>query len=272
MKKTALLLTLLVLISTTTFARGELKRGRKVHLFINAAADYHFNGNDIKTDKGETFLSMPNTLNGRVGFELMYIGGRRIFVSTAWYYKMVTHKLNINYNAAKAGFDNSAYTYTDQVKLNVHNIDWNFRGGYSYLINKTSALEVSLGVTFNYPLNGSSVDTLISANINDPYYKEPVAYYVSGLGSITPAKKTASDVGAPFNPVFQLQIAYRIIEPGLFKNRSIKVGLDISHGVGGDALNNTMDATFFGKNRSVAGHSKYEDMHRYIGLFIGVEL
>lgn len=259
-----------VLISTMTYARGELKKGREIHFFAHIAGDYQLNKGDVvNTNNQYAFMKSPGNMGIRGGYEFMYMGKHRIFLSVSMEYSYVGQRLNIGYLADEAGYPGSQYVYTDRMTFSNKFFDWKWRGGFSFKTGNNAALEISTGLDFNYPLNGAHKDSFVAANIQDAKFKEPVAYYVVGWGNTDMGN--SPDGKAFVNLRSTTQIAMRFIEPAVFNDRSIKIGLDISYLLAGD-LYNRAEATFYGKDRSVLNKATFSDKHMGIGLSVGVEL
>ena len=212
---------------------------------------------------------MRNALTPNVGIEMMLMGRRRVFFTNGFSYRRVAQRLNINYNAVENGYPNSAYNFNERLRFGNSYLDWKWKFGYSMVYNQNSTIDICIGFSFAFPLNGSNTDSFVTANMNDPVNKEPVAYYNSAWGSVDQAGESENNF--PSLPLGHFQISYRAIEPSLFNNRSIKFGLEFTTLFGAD-LPNSADVTFFGPGRQVTNEYKYSDRHYSVGFFMGIEL
>jgi hypothetical protein len=271
MKNLILIIILCSVCSGNTYARGELKRKRELHFFFLSAADLQINESDIISKiPGRKDLTSPTTLSPNIGIEAMYLGKHRVFISSGFNFRVVPQRLNVYYRAAENGYTNSNYQFSHKMAYNISYLDWRWKAGYSAIVNKETTIDIGVGITFAFPLNGKNTDSLVSGNITDPVYKDPVAYYNVGWGSIDMAGGTTDENVATL-PLAHFTMAYRALEPAIFNDRSIKFGLEFTAALGGD-LANEGESIFWGPNRQVTSQSTYLDRHLAIGFFIGLEL
>lgn len=270
MKLNTFILITLILFSKDLFARGEWKKGRAIHFFAHIAGDYQINKNDVvHTNDKYSYLEAPGNMGMRAGYEFMYMGKQRVFISVSLDYSYVGQRLNLGYYANEAGYTGSAYVFSDRLTFSNHYIDFKWRGGHSIKISPNHTLDLSAGLDFNFMLNGGHQDSFATSNIIDGKYKEPVAYYATGWGATTQGNNEVESIFPNLRGTGQAAI--RFLEPAIFNDRSLKLGIDVSYYIAGD-MNNTAEATFYGRDRNVLNTSTFTDRHFAIGLSVGVEL
>lgn len=258
---------LLIIIGLTTLALNAAAKDKPYSFFMNMGTDYQLNKGDVTNNTYNTnALSMNNSMSGRIGLEFRRKILPWLFISAGTDYRMITHKLNINYEADKAGFASTNATYSEEVSFTSHNIDPYIKFGYSFAVSNKSRIDFSFGTIFSIPVNAERNEgELITLNVTDKDNHNLVMYRTSSWGNDT--YTYGNDL--PLKSLYTMQLAYRLI-PEKHTALKWKIGIDFSGSVAGKM--NRMGINYFGNNRSDAGKSVFADRFQSLGLFIGVGL
>lgn len=257
---------ILALLTTTVSAqsRGKLKRGW-LNSFLTVQADYHLNNGDVDSSY---FLRSVNTAGGQFGVSLVRMTRHRVIVAPYMGIKVAQQKLSIDIPLKQAGYATNS-SYHDEMTFTNVNLQLKFQSGYSFLMSEKKALEMCMGLIFDFPLNGNYQESLVYEEGLDPQYRELIAFKRMAWGNQKSAANNNTIV--PVNALFDFNIDYRLLEGALFKGRSCKVGLNICTLIGGN-FNNRTDVTFFGKDRTRLGQETFSDRQFSAGLCFSIEL
>lgn len=255
---------LLVINPASAQTKGKLKRGW-INTFLTVQADYHLNNDDIDSSR---FMKSSNRAGGQFGLSMVRMTRHRVILAPSIGIKVAQQKLAIDFPLSNTGYNISG-SYSDEMTFTNVNLQLKFQGGYSFLMNDKSALEMCTGLIFDFPLSGDYQETLIYEEGLDPQYRELIAFKRMAWGR----QKSAANTNTlfPVNALFDFSIDYRFLEGALFKGRSAKIGLNICTLVGGN-FNNRTDVTFFGKDRARLGRETFNDRQLSAGLSFSIEL
>ncbi len=256
MKKISLVFFLLTVISASASAGDGIRR----LLFVSAGMDYHLNKGDVTHN---TTLSNPmsaaNTMGGRIGAEIFWKLPGRLFFATGVDFRTVRQELEINYNAAEAGYTGSSVVYSNVIRYPNSYADPFARMGYALPMGKNN-LDVSLGIATSIPLSGQVEDGITTLNITDPVYTDPAIYTNQSWGN-------RADVNfLPVNTLISIQLAYRVV----LGKKILRLGVDFSSG-SSRKINRT-EVYYFGPGRSYIGNSVFADRFQSVGIFAGISL
>lgn len=255
----------LIIIYFSTIALNVAAKDKPYSFFVNVGTDYQLNKGDVANNTyNRNALNMNNNISGRMGLEFRRKISPWLFMSTGIDYRIITHKLNIKYEANKAGFTNTNATYTQEVVFTNHNVDPYIKFGYSFAVSKKSAIDFSFGTILSIPASAERNEgELVTLNIEDDDNRNLVMYTTTAWGN----KTNGSEF--PIKSLYTMQLAYRLI-PEKQTALKWKIGIDFSGSVAGKM--NRVGINYFGNNRSDAGTSVYADRFQSIGLFIGIGL
>lgn len=251
--------------------RGSFGKRGSFHIFTNLTADYHINNFDVKKDAAapSDVLTSKNKIGTRIGFDVVRITKHRILFNMGFDFRFEPQTLVFKYDAKQMGFSNSSFVYEDEKKFTNRNME--LHGGVGYSIKTgNNAVDLALGVRLSMAVNGraDSAYTLFRDMGNG--YKEPL-YTTKGGWGTQRAEVNAQGDDPTMLAGFQFNAAYRMIEPTIFNDRAVRVGLNVCFLPGARYANRT-EITTYGENRSNAYLYKYNDLHLAAAFFLGVEL
>ncbi len=255
--------------------RGAWGKRGSFHIFTNTSADFHINSVDVKKDSMATgnVLTSINKVGTRIGVDMVRITRYRMMISMGFDFRFEPQKLRINYSAAEMGFTGpgAGYTYREDRTFTNKTIETKGKIGFSISTGSVSAVDIMLGMTFSASLNGrADTNGVVFHDVSGTGYKEPMFYQKSGWGTQRPEQSVQTD-DYRVNVLGQFQVAYRFLQPSVFSDRAIRIGLDVG-AMPNTLYNNRAEITTFGPSRQQRGTYKFSDVHFAIGLFLGVEL
>ncbi|MCB0697993.1 MAG: hypothetical protein KDC07_11545 [Chitinophagaceae bacterium] len=234
----------------------------RFYFFLNMGCDYQLNNGDVVNNTYNTnALTISNTASSRIGLEFRGEVTHHFFMSAGMDYRIIPHKLNINYRADKAGFTNTNQAYTGAIAFTSHNIDPYIKFGHTIPVTKRAKIDISFGAIFSVPVNGKINDnSLVLLNITSDKYKDLAMYSNDTWGNKTPSL-------LPVKSLYTIQLAYRI-SPEKAGGKRYKAGIDFSGSASGSMNNATIK--YYGANRSDVGNSSFADRFLSVGLFVAL--
>lgn len=251
--------------------RGALGKHGSVHIFTNLSADYHINNFDVKKDADAPagVLTSKNKIGTRIGFDAVRISKHRLYYSMGFDFRFEPQTLAFKYDARQIGFPNSNFVYEEEQKFTNRNMELHGAFGYSIKAGN-NAVDLALGVRLSMAVNGSVDSAVIVFKDMGNGYKEPLYSKKGGWGNRR-AEVNAQGDDPTMLAGFQFTAAYRMVQPTIFNDRAVRVGLNVCFIPGARYANRTEVVTY-GENRSNMYKYQYNDLHLSAALFLGVEL
>jgi hypothetical protein len=270
--KNTLTLILCLFIVSPLYARNKSKMATGYSSFYGTMiADYHLNGGDVKGAGSAEILQSPNAVGGRFGLDYFRVNKYRMQFYAGFHLRVAPQQLNIHYSAEKSGFTGSGFVYDKTIRFTDFSLVLNGGFGHSFKTPGDGAIDFAGGVIFGIPFNGQSdTGALIFDHISDPYYKDLLLYERSAWGSNNFNAGT-SDGGIPLLVGARFQAGYSFLKPAVFKDRTFRLGLDVSI-MAPTGYHNQAEVTYFGPGREHKGTAKFNDAHLALGLIMSVEL